>query len=367
MNGSGYIKIRNKKLKLFLPEKTMRYQFSIFVFMILVTGSTGLLGSHVVIHLLQQGYQVKAMYRSERKKAYFLQLLAYSSIELHEACLSRLSWYKGDILKLDEVEQAIEGCDTVVHCAALVSFHKSDFGKLFKVNRIGTANMVNFSLDKNVKHFIHVSSTAAVGKDAEKEFVVEANKWNPDEKVSGYSLSKYSAEKEVWRAQEEGLGISIVNPSIMFAPGDWNESSMKIFRTLSEGLRFYTKGSNAFVDARDVAKIIELMIQKGPSGERYLATGTNIDFHSLFDMICHQMHVKSPKHLASPFLTELAWRISGFFSRLYGRRPTITKESARSSQQSVKYSSEKLLQAFPEFKFKPLEITIQESILGRMD
>lgn len=338
--------------------------------MILVTGSTGLLGSHVVIHLLQEGYEVKAMYRSERKKNHFIQLLEHNAPAIYPDCLSKLTWFKGDILNLEDVKQAIENCDTVVHCAALVSFHRRDFNNLFQINRVGTANLLNFALEQGVKHFIHVSSTAAVGKNTEStenELVVESNKWNQEEKVSGYSLSKYSAEKEVWRAIEEGLNCSIVNPSIMFGPGDWNESSLKIFRTLQEGLRFYTPGANAFVDVRDVVRLIAIMIQKGATNDRFLVTGTNMEFKLLFEQICEQLEVKPPKHLAGPFLVGLAWRLSGFFARFYGKKPTITKESARSSQSVVKYSSEKVLKAFPEFSFRPLSETIADTIAGQMD
>lgn len=337
--------------------------------MILVTGSTGLLGSHVVVELLHKGYEVRAMYRDESRKKVIHRLLTFYYPEEQDFLLKKLSWFKGNVLDLADVEDSLKGISKVVHCAALVSFHRRDFNVLFKVNRRGTANMVNFALDSEVNQFIHVSSTAAIGSDSQftDGLKRESNLWNPNDEVSGYSLSKFSAEKEVWRANEEGLNISIVNPSVMFGPGSWDESSLKIFRTLHQGLKFYTKGSNAFVDVRDVTRLILKLIETQKTGERYLVTGSNLRFKELFDQICKQMNVKAPSKLAGPFLTNFAWRLSGILGRLQNKRPTITKESARSSQNDSKFSNEKLLKDFPDFEFTKLEDTIDITIKGRMD
>jgi nucleoside-diphosphate-sugar epimerase len=336
--------------------------------MILVTGSTGLLGSHVVVELLHKGYEVRALFREEARKQVVYRLLDFYYPEEREVLLRKLHWFQGDILDLTDVEDSLRGISKVVHCAALVSFHRRDFYRLFKVNRRGTANMVNFALDSEVNQFVHVSSTAAIGSDSTYTDGLkrESNGWNPNDEVSAYSLSKFSAEKEVWRAKEEGLNVSIVNPSVLFGPGSWEESSLKIFRTLSDGLKYYTKGSNAFVDVRDVTKVILKLIETEKTGERYLVTGSNVKFKDLFDRICKQLQVKAPDRFAGPFLTGMAWRLSGLWGRISGKRPTITKESARSSQNSSSYSNEKLLNQFPDFEFTPLDETIELTIRGRM-
>ncbi|MDF3028617.1 MAG: NAD-dependent epimerase/dehydratase [Fluviicola sp.] len=337
--------------------------------MILVTGSTGLLGSHVVVELLHKGYEVRALFREETRKEIVYRLLDFYYPEQKETLLQKLSWFQGDILDLTDVEDSLRGISKVVHCAALVSFHRRDFNLLFKVNRQGTANMVNFALNSEVNQFIHVSSTAAIGSDSQftDGLKRESNLWNPNDEVSGYSLSKFSAEKEVWRAKEEGLNVSIVNPSVMFGPGSWEESSLKIFRTLHRGLKYYTKGSNAFVDVRDVTRFILKLVETQKTGERYLVTGSNLKFKELFDQICSQLDVKAPYKLAGPFLIRFAWRLSGILGRLQGKRPTITKESARSSQNDSQFSNEKLLKDFPDFEFTKLEDTIAVTIKGRMD
>ncbi|MGV3610993.1 MAG: NAD-dependent epimerase/dehydratase family protein [Fluviicola sp.] len=337
--------------------------------MILVTGSTGLLGSHVVVELLHKGYEVRALFRDDARKEVVFRLLDFYYPTEKENLLRKLHWFRGDVLDLTDVEDSLAGISKVVHCAAFVSFHRRDFNALFRINRRGTANMVNFALDSDVNQFIHVSSTAAIGSDSQFSDGLkrETNLWNPNDEVSGYSLSKFSAEKEVWRAYEEGLPVSIVNPSVMFGPGSWEESSLKIFRTLHKGLKYYTKGSNAFVDVRDVTTLILKLIETEKTGERYLVTGSNLTFKELFDRICKQLNVKAPSKLAGPFLIGLVWRLSGILGRIQGKRPTITKESARSSQSNSKFSNEKLLRDFPDFEFTPIDETIATTIKGRTD
>lgn len=336
--------------------------------MILVTGATGLLGSHVVGQLISGGSDVRAMFRSEERKAVTEHIVHHYFPENAAELLTRVEWVSGDILDLTELEDAMRGCDQVVHCAALVSFDPKDFWRLFQHNRRGTANVVNTALDLGIEHLVYVSSTAAIGSDSVQNDGIrrETDHWNANEKASGYSLSKYSAEKEVWRAIEEGLPAAIVNPSVMFGPGSWNDSSLKIFRTLQEGLKYYTKGSNAFVDVRDVADAVCRLLDAKTTGERFLVAGHNMSFRSLFDMICAQMEVTPPQKLAGPGMTELAWRLDTLRSWLTGRRPTLTRESAESAQKTMRYSSEKWLKQFPDFQFRELEDTIAATIAGRL-
>lgn len=337
--------------------------------MILVTGSTGLLGSHVVCELLANGHRVRALYRNAERKRITESVVRFYYPDESDGMLQQINWVEGDVLDLVSLTDALSGCEKVIHCAALVSFHRRDFMRLFEQNRQGTANVVNVALEQGVKQMVHVSSTAAVGSDSDVQDGIrrESNHWNANESVSGYSLSKYSAEKEVWRGIEEGLPAVIVNPSVMFGPGNWEESSLKIIRTLKDGLKYYTPGGNAFVDVRDVAFVIRRLMEEEVTGERFLVTGHNLLFKELFDAICAQLQVKAPYKIAGPFLTGMAWRLSGIVARFKGTRPTITKESAESSQKIRVYSSEKILKQLPDFTFRSLEDTIRNTIAGKLD
>jgi nucleoside-diphosphate-sugar epimerase len=336
---------------------------------ILVTGATGLLGSHVVVDYLRKGETVRALYRFEERKKIVRKLLDHYCAGEAAELFNRIDWFKGDVLNLSDLKEAFVGVERVVHCAALVSFQKRDFYKLWEINREGTANMVNTALDSEVKHFVHVSSTAAVGTDGQKPDGLkrESNHWNANEIASTYSYTKYSAEKEVWRGIEEGLNAVIVNPSVMFGPGSWNESSLTIFRTISNGFNYYSVGGNAFVDVRDVSKVILRLQNENAVNERYLITGHNVSFKELFDLMSFYMKRQAPGKKATPFLTYLAWIASGIKSFFTGTDATLTKDSIRSAMGTSRFSSEKLLQKYPGFEFTPLAETIQETIAGRMD
>jgi nucleoside-diphosphate-sugar epimerase len=195
--------------------------------------------------------------------------------------------------------------------------------------------------------------------------VVESNKWDPEDNHSGYAITKYLSENEVWRGIEEGLNAVIINPSVIIGPGNWNESSLSIFKTLSNGLQFYTAGANAFVDVRDVVNAMQRLVSTTEAfGQRYLCTGTNVGFKQLFEEACVYMNRKPPRFFAGKVLSVLAWRISALLSLFTGKQ-TVTKDSARSAQAIVRYDSKKL-SSFLSFEFTDFKETVKHTVEGRI-
>src|SRR4051812_5685090 len=173
--------------------------------MVLVTGGTGFLGAYIIKELVEKGYAVRAIRREGSKLPFYVP----------ENVLSAVEWVEGDVLDVMSLEDAMEGVDTIVHAAAVVSFYKSQHAKMLKVNVEGTANVVNVALERGVKRIVHISSVAALGRALDGETVTEDKKWSDDKLNSGYALSKYRAEVEVWRGISEGLEGVILNPSII--------------------------------------------------------------------------------------------------------------------------------------------------------
>lgn len=335
--------------------------------MILVIGGTGLLGSNLLFELSKQETFIKAIYRDRAKISYVEKLFQKLDPNEGGTNFKKILWIKCDILDVISLREVMKDCSYVYHCAAIVSFRKKDFPQMIKINRYGTANVVNIALELNIKKMCYVSSTSAVGKNkiGEVYHVSETNKWTQDDQTSGYSISKYSAEKEVWRGIEEGLDAVIINPSIVFGPGSWDQSSLTIFRTLAKGLKFYTNGANAFVDVRDVVECMIRLQESDIKNQRFLCTGTNIKFRELFDLIAVELQTKKPYLYANPFLSGIAWRIAAL-TRLFGMRPTLTKESVKSSQIQVEYDSSKLIKQL-NFSFRPLSETISYTIQGKLE
>ncbi len=332
--------------------------------MIFVTGGTGLLGSHLLFKLTEDETPLKALYRDEKRLAGVRQLFKYYDPENGTRRFEQISWVNGDVLEVESLFEYMEGCSIVYHCAAIVSFQKKDFFRMMKINRQGTANIVNCAIELGVEKLCYVSSTAAIGGEGEK-VISEVSKWKQSPLTSGYSISKYSAEKEVWRGVEEGLNAVIVNPCVIVGAGNWEESSLTIFRTVNKGLKFYTNGANAFVDARDIAELMVRLTKSDIVNERFLCIGENHLFKTLFDEIADKLDKKRASIIVKPWLAGLTWRVMWIISKVTQKEATITKETARSAFNITEYDASKIRQRL-NFEFRTLEEMVDNAIKGRI-
>ncbi len=333
--------------------------------MIFVTGGTGLLGSQLLYDLVSQGKQVRALYRSQNRLASVSHLFRYRDPENGAAFFEKIEWVVGDILDIPALLEQMNGCSHVFHCAGLVSFHPKDHAHVFKINREGTANMVNVALEIGIEKFCHVSSTAAIGGDHLAP-ITEATKWKNGEVTSGYSLSKNAAEREVWRAKEEGLNVVIINPCVILGPGNWNETSLTIFQTVSKGLKFYPPGSNATVDVRDVSHSMVQLMDSDIEGERYLCVGSNQTFKELMTEISGQLDIPAPTRLAKRWQVEVARWALKIVKGITGNRSAITKETVHNLFAHKRYDTTKLETAIG-IEFRPLKEQVSDSIAGRFE
>ena len=332
--------------------------------MIFVTGGTGLLGSHLLFELTKSATPVKAIFRNASKLEVVKRVFKFYDQQNGLERFNSIQWVNCDVLDVVTLAEEMEGSSHVYHCAAIVSFHRRDFNAIMKVNREGTANVVNCALDLGIEKLCYVSSTAAIGNGNNDPIVTEETKWKQSPTTSGYSIAKYSAEKEVWRGIEEGLNAVIVNPCVIIGAGDWNESSMTMFRTIDKGLKFYTEGENAFVDARDIAEIMQKLMLSNIQNERFLCIGENAAFKTLFDKIALRLNKKQPTILVKPWLMGITWRLMALISLLPRIKSPITQETARSAFGKTVYSNEKIKKAL-DFKFRTLDEMVENAVRGR--
>lgn len=275
--------------------------------------------------------------------------------------LDRVEWVEGDVLDVVSLDEAFDGIDTVIHAAAKVSFDPKEKRELFHINIDGTANMVNVALEKNVSRFVHISSVAALGRTASGDHVTEEKKWQHSKLNTQYAISKYHAEREVWRGMGEGLDVVVLNPSTILGYGDWNTSSCAIFKNSFKEFPWYTHGVNGFVDVGDVARAAVLLMESDISAERFIVNGENWSFKQLFDTIAGGFHKKQPSREATPLLGELAWRLEKFKSIFSGKKPLLTQQSARVAQSKTYFDNGKLLKALPGFTVTPLSQSIRQA------
>lgn len=329
--------------------------------MYFVTGATGLLGTHVLVELIRRGESVRALKRKDSQLDDVRAVFDYYLGQESKAAFEKIEWVDGNVLDLISLRDGMQGCDKVVHCAAKVSFVKRDFHELIKVNKDGTANVVNTALDLGVKQLIYSSSTATIGQTEGKDIFDESDAWFRSKENSNYSVSKYLGEMEVWRGVEEGLDAVIVNPSLILGPGNWNTSSISMFKVIKKGLKFYTPGGNAFVDARDVARIMLRLSDEGIVNEKFLVFTDNLKFKDVFDLMAKSFKVKGPTILTSKLMAGIAWRWEGLMRFFFGRKQNITKESARSAMKITRFSNQKIKDRIG-YEFIPIEDTIENAV-----
>jgi len=325
--------------------------------MILVTGGTGLLGSHVLYEFSRQGRKVRAIKRESSDTAMVRKVFSYYS-EAPDELLKNIEWFDTDLLDFGSIGDVLEGIREVYHIGAVVSFYPRDHKAMLKVNIEGTANLVNLSMDKKVEKFCYVSSVATLGRGLNGTPTSEEDYWVTSRKNTTYGISKYGAEREVWRGMEEGLNAVIVNPAFILGPGFWSDNS-GLFRLVFEGLKYYTDGINGYVDVRDIVKAMIQLMDRNIFNERFILSADNISYQQLFGLMAKYLGKPTPAVKIPDFVTELVWRMEAartFFTRT---TPVLTREMAHTMKQKYTYSHEKLQKAL-DFEFTPLEQSIRE-------
>jgi nucleoside-diphosphate-sugar epimerase len=199
---------------------------------------------------------------------------------------------------------------------------------------------------------------AALGRQKGVYQINEDNKWVENKLNSEYAESKYLAELEVFRGQEEGLAIDIVNPSVILSQADWDKSSAQLFKYVWKNKPFYTQGSLNYVDARDVVAMISLLLQKKASGERHIANGGVVPLKEILTIIARHFNKKAPWiKVPGPLVSAAAW-IESVRSWVTGNEPMVTPQSARTAHEKFFYNNEKAVQKLG-MRFRPLEDTLE--------
>lgn len=313
--------------------------------MILVTGASGLVGSHLVKELARQGKKVKALYNTSSPA---------------DGSGESIQWMQGSILDVTFLEEAMQDVKQVYHCAAAVSFNPKKKDLLYKTNVEGTTNVVNVCLHVGVKKLLHVSSIAALGKSRMGLLASEQMNGVEDLTNSTYAKTKFLAEMEVWRGIGEGLNAVIVNPSIILGAGNWDNGSSEIFQTIYKEFSWYTNGVGGFVYVADVVNAMIMLMNSDIHAERFILNTENIAFKEVFDCIANNFGKRAPYKKVTPLLAELVWRVEKIRSKLTKKDPLLTKETARAAQEKRYFDNSKLKQFLSQFEYVPIKIAIQD-------
>ncbi len=320
--------------------------------MVLVTGGTGLVGAHLLLHLSKSDIPIRAIHRPESNLNRVKQVFGYYT-EDAEAFFQKIEWVVADINDVPALEVAFAGVQLVYHAAALISFDPKNYARLLKVNAEGTANIVNLCISFKVQKMCYVSSIATIGGSVDGEKATEESEFS-EQHTTVYARAKYAAELEVWRAAQEGLSVVIVNPGIIVGPGFWGTGSGALFTTAQKGYSFYPPGGSGFVSVQDVVRMMQLLMDSDKDQERYIAVSENLSYHSVLTALTTQLGIKPPtKQLRFWQLNIL--RVLDAFRSLFTRGPRkLTKNDIYSLKHRAVYDNTKI-QNHLNFTFETLE------------
>jgi dihydroflavonol-4-reductase len=256
---------------------------------VLVTGGSGFIGGHALLQLLQAGHEVRTTVRDLRREPEVRALLAANGADAGE----RLRFFAADLTSDDGWNEAVSGCDFVLHVASpfpeTIPKHEDE---LIVPAREGALRVLRAARDAGAKRVVLTSSFAAVGYGhAEQQAPFDETDWtDPDGgDVSAYVKSKTLAERAAWDfiAREGGeLELATVNPVGVFGPvlgADYATSILLVQRLLAGAMPGCPQLSFGLVDVRDVVDLhLRAMLDPAAKGERFLAVAG--DFMPVRDM-----------------------------------------------------------------------------------
>lgn len=235
---------------------------------ILVTGASGQLGRKLVRRLLAEGFAVRAQYRSEEQADRWNP--------------EKVEIVYGDMLEDGWYNDAVAGCDAVIHCAAWVTMRKVDLELMRRVNVAGTRRIAEACHDSDtVKRLLHISSVAAIGGSSTGSPLDEEAENNLLKYNVPYFTTKYEAERTAFSYNDKSLEVIAVNPSIMISPPNRKVTDADLAK-LPKRLPFYINFGLNLVNTEDVIEGIISALDKGRAGERYILGGEDIDQETAF-------------------------------------------------------------------------------------
>lgn len=261
----------------------------------LVTGSTGFIGSHLCRVLLDRGYQVRAFHRPTSR----LQLLEGLPVE----------HVSGDLTRPETLVEALQGVDFLFHAAAMLGGNEKP-GQMYTVNVEGTRSLLKAALQNAVKKVVYTSSVAAMGvpqrpvSDQTGPLAIDENhSWNYLAEFWPYGYAKYLAELEVQKSVAEGLDVVVVNPTLVYGPGDlYKQANSLVVQIAQRKVPILVEGGVNIVHIDDVIEGHIAALQYGKTGERYILGSENLTLPELIYLCAEIANVPAPENMVPAWL-----------------------------------------------------------------
>ena len=286
---------------------------------VLVTGATGFIGSAVVRALVAEGRHVVALVQPGADTG----ALAGLDVESRTA----------DLRDPHAINQAVAGCSSVFHLAALYRFWARDPHAFYEVNVGGARNVLAAARDAGVDRVVYTSTVGTLGLDGDRP-ADEGDYPDVGHLFGGYKRSKYVAEHAVLRAAAAGLPVSRVLPTAPIGPGDRapTPTGKIVLDYLNGRMPGYVDTVLNVVHVDDVAHGHLLVHEKGKVGRSYIVGGTNLTLAEILGELADITGLPRPRFRVPHGIAFAAGRVSeAVQGRLLHRQPSVPLEAVRMS------------------------------------
>jgi nucleoside-diphosphate-sugar epimerase len=253
---------------------------------VLVTGGTGFVGSHAAAAIAARGHELRLLVRRPEQVPASLGPLGLTVSDV----------VVGDVLDEGAVSNAVDGCDAVVHAAAVYSLDPRRAEDMRRTNARATELVLGHAVDRGLDPVVHVSTTVALTRYAGS---------GPDLPLGDiplpYTQSKIDSERTARRLQETGAPVVTVYPGAVWGPGDpYRGAESERLRWILLG-RFplYPRGGMHVVDVRDVAAVIAAVLTPGRGPRRYVVPGHHVGATETYGAFAEATGRRFP-HLVMP-------------------------------------------------------------------
>ena len=325
---------------------------------ILVTGGTGLVGAHLLYDLVKNGHSPIAIKRKSSNIDNVRKIFSYYT-QNSDDLFNKIIWEECDILDVLTLEKIIQNITHIYHCAALISFNNSLKNKMIEVNKIGTSNIVDLGLKYNIKRICYVSSIATLGSN--NDLPIDENCFWDWENQSGYAISKYLAEMEVWRSFAEGLSGFIVNPSLIIGPGSWDSGIGTIINKCKIGSPFYPPGSCGVIDVKDLVKIMIELMNSDVNNERFIINSEHMSYKNLMTIVAKKLHKKAPHIKVHPLIMKFFILIDIFWNKLRGRPIELSTDAVKYTTNNIVLNATKINKTI-NFSYTDISNSLSECV-----
>jgi dihydroflavonol-4-reductase len=313
---------------------------------VLVTGGTGYLGRGILERLLGDGERVKALARSETSAGALGELGAEA--------------VRGDVLDLEALASAMQGCDIVYHAAGANAFCVRDPSPMFEVNVRGSQNVVRAAALAEVKRVVYTSSAATLGE--RKGTVGDEQSPHRGWFLSDYERSKFEAERAVLAAADETeVEVVCVNPASVQGPGRATGSTRLLLDYLNGRLKAVVDSTLSLIDIADCTTGHLLAASRGKPGQRYVLSGATLTVREGLALLGRLAGVEQPMRILPPSLAMAVATAAEAVAWIRRDRPRICRELARTLTHGHAYDGSKAADELG-LRYTPIEETLRRTI-----